>query len=161
MPLITLPEHVWTYLKPKISFEVEEFWCLSLASNKRLKKAECLFRGSVDACLVHPREIFHFAVKTKASDIIIAHSHPSGDSTPSEADLLFTRKLQLASCFFEITVLDHLILAKKNYTSLLGTGHMESQKYFNEKMRDFFQSLDQHSPVECAPFEPTRLQGFR
>ncbi len=145
MPFITLPEHVWTYLKPQISFEVEEFWCLALASNKKLRKGQCLFRGSVDACLVHPREIFHFAIKHKASDIIIAHSHPSGDPTPSEADLLFTKKLQLASCFFEITVLDHLILSKRNYTSLLGSGYMQSQEYLNEKMRSFFQSLDQQS----------------
>lgn len=143
MPQITVPEHVWTYLKPQISFDVEECWCLALASNKKLRKAKCLFRGSVDACLVHPREIFHFAVQNRASDIIIAHSHPSGDPTPSEADLLFTKKLQLASCFFEITVLDHLILAKKSYTSLLAAGYMESQDFLNEKMRDFFQSLDQ------------------
>lgn len=143
MPFITLPEHVWTHLKSKISFDTEEFWCLALASNKKLKKAQCLFRGSVDACLVHPREIFLFAVKNRASDIIIVHSHPSGDPTPSKADLLFTKKLQLASCFFEITVLDHLILAKKSYTSLLTAGHMESQDFLNEKMQNFFQSLDQ------------------
>lgn len=143
MPFITLPEHAWTHLKPRISYDVEEFWCLALASNKRLKKAECLFRGSVDACLVHPREIFHFAIKNKATSILIAHSHPSGDPTPSAADLLFTKKLQLASCFFEISILDHLILSKKSYNSLLSTGYMDSQHFLNQKITDFFRSLDQ------------------
>lgn len=145
MAFITLPEHAWTYLKPKISFEVEEFWCFALASNKKIKKAQCLFRGSVDSCLVHPREIFHFAIKNKASDILIAHSHPSGDPAPSDSDILFTRKLQLASCFFEITVLDHLIMAKKSYSSLLTLGHMESQEVLNEELRRLFQRLDQYS----------------
>lgn len=143
MTFITSPNHVQKFLKTRISFDVEEFWCIALTSNKKVKKATCLFRGSVDACLVHPREIFHFAIKNKASNILIAHSHPSGDPRPSEADLLFTRKLQLASCFIEITILDHVIMAKNQYVSLLGSGYLAPQEFLNEELKHFYQSLDQ------------------
>lgn len=142
MQFITSPDHAASYLKSKINYDVEELWCIALASNKRIKKAGCLFRGTVDECLVHPREIFHFAIKNRASDIIIAHSHPSGDPSPSDADLIFTRKLQMASCFFEITVLDHLILSKRKHSSLLGLGFMESQTKINEELKTLFQWPD-------------------
>ena len=109
-------------MRQVISFEVEEFWAIALASNKKILSIECLFRGTVDACLIHPRDIFRFACRHNASGLIVAHSHPTGDAFPSDADLSITAKLMLASEIFQIPILDHLILTKTSYISFLDRG---------------------------------------
>lgn len=115
-------------LRQVINFEVEEFWVIALSSAKKTLAIECLFRGTVDACLIHPRDIFRFACRHNASGLIIAHSHPSGDAFPSDMDLLMTEKLMCASEIFQIPILDHLILTKTSYLSFLDQGllHFES-----------------------------------
>ncbi len=115
-------------MRQVISFEIEEFWVMALNSGKQSLALECLFRGTVDACLIHPRDIFRFACKHNASGLIVAHSHPSGDAFPSDMDLLMTEKLMAASEIFQIPILDHLILTKTSYISFLDQGflHFES-----------------------------------
>ena len=80
---------------------------------------KCLFRGTVDACPVHPRDIFRFAIVHNASSFIIAHNHPSGDLKPSLSDLKFTKKLIRLSQTMQIPLIDHLILTKSSYCSFL------------------------------------------
>ncbi len=105
-------------LKKKIEFEVEEFWCLALTSDLKLIEAKMIAKGTVDYCIVHPRDIFRFAYKKNASKIIIAHNHPSLSLTPSQEDLIITRELIEASKILKVPILDHLILTKKKYFSM-------------------------------------------
>src|SRR4051812_876001 len=74
------------HLRGIIRLDVEELWALALGCNQKLLKKQCIFRGTVDECLVHPREILRFAILSKASSLILAHSHPSGECFPSEPD---------------------------------------------------------------------------
>jgi DNA repair protein RadC len=102
--------------------DIEEFWALALGPTKALLQSKMIFRGTVDACLVHPRDVFRFACLSNASSLIVAHNHPSGDATPSEQDLIITRQLLRASDIVEIPLLDHLIVAGGSYTSLAREG---------------------------------------
>ena len=102
--------------------DVEEFWALALGPTKSLLQSEMIFRGTVDSCLVHPRDIFRFACRANASSLIIAHNHPSGDRRPSEDDILITRKLIRASVLLEIPILDHIILTENGYSSFANEG---------------------------------------
>ena len=79
--------------------------------------------GTMDTLLVHPREVFRLAVIASASAIIVAHNHPSGDPTPSEADIIVTRDLIRAGQILKIEVLDHVVVGEPNHTSLRALGH--------------------------------------
>ena len=116
---IVSSQKAYQVLKEKMNSEVEEFWAIALASNKAIIAIKCLFRGTVDACLVHPRDIFRFACLSNASSLIIAHNHPTEDLTPSEADLRMTKKLVAASRLMQIPIVDHLILGGSAYKSFL------------------------------------------
>ena len=77
----------------------------------------------MDTVLVHPREVFRLAVMTNASALILAHNHPSGDPTPSEADIRVTRDLIRAGQLLKIDVLDHIVLGHSGYASLRSLGY--------------------------------------
>ncbi len=78
--------------------------------------------GSLNASVVHPREVFKVAIKNSAASVIIAHNHPSGDSTPSDDDILTTRRIVEAGKTLGIDVVDHLIVTDKGYNSLSSAG---------------------------------------
>jgi DNA repair protein RadC len=101
-----------------VSSDVEEFWCLALGPKKEVIASKMLFRGTVDSCLAHPRDVFRFAVSMNASSILIAHNHPSGELLPSMEDLRFTRQLVTASSLMEIPVIDHIVMTVKGYLSM-------------------------------------------
>ena len=82
--------------------------------------------GTIDTILCHPREIFRLAVMESASAIIVCHNHPSGDPTPSEADIKITRDLVRAGQLLKIDVLDHIIMGKPKHTSLRELGFFYS-----------------------------------
>lgn len=115
-------KHAYQYLKKHISFEVEEFWCLALASNLRLIELKLLFRGTVDYCTIHPRDVFRFGCAANASKLIVAHSHPSGDKNPSPNDIEITQRLIKVSHIIEIPIVDHIIVTKKSYLSMAEKG---------------------------------------
>lgn len=121
-PEITTAEAAYHCLKRLVSNDTEELWALALDPKKALLGRRMIFRGTVDACLVHPRDIFRFACLTNASSLIVAHNHPSGDLYPSEQDILFTRQLIRASRLLEIPVLDHLILTSNGFSSFAREG---------------------------------------
>ena len=121
MEIITV-ELAITALKDLARAEVEEFWALALGPKKTLLRARMIFRGTIDSCLVHPRDIFRFACIENASSLIVAHNHPSGDTLPSEQDIYFTRQLLRASRVVEIPLLDHLILTERSYSSFAREG---------------------------------------
>ena len=107
---------------PLARSEVEEFWVLALGPSKRPISCQMLFRGTVDYCLIHPRDIFRFACLQNASSIIIAHNHPSGDLLPSPHDLKITRELTLAGRILQIPLLDHILVTPKESASFAAKG---------------------------------------
>lgn len=81
--------------------------------------------GTLDASIVHPREVFKPAFLASAQAIIVAHNHPSGDLSPSPEDLAVTRRLNDAAKLLGIDLLDHLILGMDpDFTSLRGEGYL-------------------------------------
>jgi DNA repair protein RadC len=106
--------------------EVEEFWILALHANKYLIGRECVFRGTVDACPVYPRDVFRAACRWNASSLVLAHNHPSGDPAPSATDLNVTKRLVDAGRILGIGVDDHLIVAGKRYVSFADAGMMRA-----------------------------------
>jgi DNA repair protein RadC len=119
---IIAAELAYLTLKDLMTSEVEEFWALALGPTKTVLRNKMIFRGTVDACLVHPRDIFRFACLENASSLIVAHNHPSGDSRPSEQDLVFTNQLLEAACIIEIPILDHLIITRTGFSSFAREG---------------------------------------
>ena len=119
---ITSSRLAYSYLSDKFTPDAEEFWVLALTSNKRLNAGRCLFRGTVDSCLVHPRDIFRFACLTNASSLIIAHNHPSLDPNPSLEDIRLTIQIFKAGRILQIPVIDHLIVTEVNYKSFADEG---------------------------------------
>lgn len=94
--------------------EVEEFHAVLLNTRRRLIRTERISQGTLDTILVHPREVFRAAILANAHAFILVHNHPSGDSTPSDADIRVTRDLVRASQLMKIELLDHVILGHKS-----------------------------------------------
>lgn len=122
LPEITSASMAFEEIRAEVSQDVEEFWALALGPKKNLLAKKMMFRGTVDSCLVHPRDIFRFACQTNASSVLVAHNHPSGDLIPSMEDLRFTRQLVKAAQMMEIPVIDHLIITTQGYSSLRSEG---------------------------------------
>jgi len=108
---------------PYFNSECECLVVLILNTRRRIKGHYLVSTGTMDTLLVHPREVFRLAVIASASAIIVAHNHPSGDPTPSEADIIVTRDLIRAGQILKIEVLDHVVVGEPNHTSLRALGH--------------------------------------
>lgn len=102
----------------------EHFVCLFLNTKNHVTHQETLSMGSLNASIVHPREIFRAAIKYSSASIICAHNHPSGDPTPSKEDIQLTERLAEAGELIGIEVLDHLIIGDQRYVSLKEQGLM-------------------------------------
>jgi DNA repair protein RadC len=125
-PQFTTPREVAAYLMPQFgSCAVEQFGVVLLDVKHRVLKTRLLSVGSLDASVVHPREVFRTAVVGGAAAVVLFHNHPSGDATPSREDLELTRRLVAAGELMGITVLDHVILADTRYVSLRESGALE------------------------------------
>src|SRR5690606_32026595 len=92
--------------------EVEKFWALCLNRKNRLLKVCEVTSGTASNSLVHPREVYREAIRSGASAVICAHNHPSGDPSPSGADIKVTRQLREAASVVGIDLLDHVILGQ-------------------------------------------------
>ncbi len=112
------PEDVWRELKDIRENKKEHFVVLFLDARNQEIKREIISIGSLNASLVHPREVFEPAVRHLAAQIILAHNHPSGNTEPSEDDLELTKRLVEAGKILGIEVIDHIIVAKNNFASL-------------------------------------------
>jgi DNA repair protein RadC len=129
-PLLDNPERIADLLREENRFyDVEHFQVLFLNTRRRLIRIEQIAQGTLDTILVHPREVFKLAITTCASAIVLVHNHPSGDPTPSEADIKVTRDLIRAGQLLKIEVLDHVILGRRtqersrDYVSLRELGY--------------------------------------
>lgn len=96
----------------------EEFHLVTLDTKNQVIDTHQITVGTVDASLVHPREVFRAAIKDAASSIILVHNHPSGDPTPSQQDLAVTRRLTESGELIGIEVLDHIVLGKDGSMSI-------------------------------------------
>ena len=98
-------------------------------TRRRLIRVEEVADGTINTLLVHPREVFKSAIAANAAAIILVHNHPSGDPTPSEADIKVTRDLIRAGQLLQIDVLDHVIIGRataeraQDYSSLRNLGY--------------------------------------
>ena len=109
---------VYDYASQRLnSNDKEHFMILHLDSKNRIIKDEVISIGTLNASIIHPREIFKSAIKESANSIILVHNHPSGDSEPSAEDEQVTEKLFEAGELLSIKVLDHVIIGKDNYHS--------------------------------------------
>ena len=100
----------------------EEFHVLLLNARHEVLRRCLISRGSLNASIVHPREVFRPAIVGSAASIVLLHNHPSGDPEPSEEDLAITRRLVQVGELVGIGVLDHVILAKSGFVSLRARG---------------------------------------
>lgn len=130
-PVLDTPARIAALLADTASgWKAERMVVLLLNTRCRLIRMETVTEGLVDQVLVHPREIFRPAITSGAHSIVLVHNHPSGDPSPSEADIRITREILRAGMLLRIEVLDHVILGRpsepwaKGYSSLRELGHL-------------------------------------
>jgi DNA repair protein RadC len=110
-PRLPTPSAVGAYLLPDHSgFREERFGALLLDTKHRVLKVVTLAQGTLNASLVHPREVFRAAAEHSAAAVVLFHNHPSGDPSPSVDDLQLTRRLVEAGELMGIAVVDHIVL---------------------------------------------------
>ena len=129
-PVLDNPESVVRLLRDQnLAKPVETLQVLLLNTRRRLIRVEEISQGTLDTLLVHPREVFKCAIAANAASLVLAHNHPSGDPSPSEADIKVTRDLIRAGQLLKIEVVDHIILGRataeraKDYSSLRELGY--------------------------------------
>jgi DNA repair protein RadC len=100
----------------------EHFIALYLDTKNQIISESIVSKGTLNASLIHPREIFNPAIRESANSIILLHNHPSGDPTPSPEDEQVTKNLVSAGDLLGIMILDHIIIGSKGYVSLKEKG---------------------------------------
>ena len=119
LPEIRGPDDVARLVGPKLRKESREhFLVLLLNARHEVTGQETVSVGSLNASIVHPREVFRPAVLASAAATVLVHNHPSGDPEPSEEDLSITKRLVEAGELLGISVLDHVIVASRGVVSL-------------------------------------------
>ncbi len=103
----------------------EHFVVLFLNARNQLIQKETISIGTLNASLVHPREVFEPAIRSNAAALIVAHNHPSGDTNPSEADIRITSQLVDAGGILGIELVDHLIVTSTHFVSLKAEGYIK------------------------------------
>jgi DNA repair protein RadC len=123
-PVLTSWAAVVDYCSFSVRGDVERFHVLYLDRKNRLISDERMGVGTVDHVPVYPREVIKRALILGASALILVHNHPSGDPTPSEADLAMTKEVQKGCRFLGLTLHDHIIVGEGYEVSLRGLGKM-------------------------------------
>jgi DNA repair protein RadC len=122
-PVLNRADLISAHLGPVASgLEVEKFWVLCLNRRNRLRKRVEVTSGTATAALAHPREVFRSAIREAAAAVVCAHNHPSGDPSPSAADIQLTRQLREAAAAVDIPLLDHVIIGRRG-ADPLGRGY--------------------------------------
>ncbi len=132
-PPLDRPENVVLLLREQnLLKNVETLQVLSVNTRRRLIRVDPVADGTLDTILVHSREVFKAAIAANAAAVVLAHNHPSGDPSPSEADIKVTRDLIRAGQLLKIEVLDHIIIGRptperpKDYVSLRELGYFSA-----------------------------------
>lgn len=121
--VIRQPADLAQLLMPRFQLlQQEEFVVILLDTKNKVLAVETVFRGSLNASIVHPREVFKLAIRRSAAAMLVAHNHPSGDPTPSREDIDVTRRLMEAGKIVGITVLDHVVFGDGKIVSMKEKG---------------------------------------
>jgi len=108
---VSTPEDVVDLCWPQLrGADREHFWALALNTRNHLLRIVEVSVGSLNASIVHPRELFKDAVRVSSASLVVVHNHPSGDPTPSGADIQLTRRLVKAGDVLGIELLDHVVI---------------------------------------------------
>jgi DNA repair protein RadC len=120
---LSSPKATRDYLTLKLgTLEREVFAVIFLDKRHRLISYQEMFQGTIDGASVHPREVVKEALKQNAAAVILAHPHPSGVAEPSQADELITTRLRDALNLIDVRILDHIIVAGGDTTSMAEMG---------------------------------------
>ncbi|UAL54819.1 DNA repair protein RadC [Metabacillus dongyingensis] len=123
--VIKSPQDGANYVMEEMRFlSQEHFVCLYLNTKNQVLHKQTVFIGSLNASIVHPREVYKEALKRSAASIICIHNHPSGDPTPSREDIEVTKRLTECGKMLGIELLDHLIIGEQKYVSLKEKGYL-------------------------------------
>jgi DNA repair protein RadC len=123
--VIRSPEDGANYVMNDMRFlSQEHFVCLYLNTKNQVIHKQTIFIGSLNASIVHPREVYREALKRSAASIIALHNHPSGDPTPSREDIEVTKRLVECGKIIGIDLLDHLIIGENKFVSLKEKGYL-------------------------------------
>ena len=122
---IGLPPDVLPLIQHMADRKQEHFLCVSLNGAYEVIAVRTVSVGLVNKTQVHPREVFADPLTDRATAIIVAHNHPTGDLTPSKDDIAITRQLKSAGETLGIRLLDHIIFSHKGYYSLLENNELE------------------------------------
>jgi len=122
---IRSPEDAAKYLMDEMRFlSQEHFICMYLNTKNIVMHKQTIFIGSLNASIVHPREVYKEAIKRSAASIICLHNHPSGDPSPSREDVEVTRRLAESGKIIGIDLLDHIIIGENKFVSLKEKGYI-------------------------------------
>lgn len=117
------PSSIADYYMEQLRHEEQELLiCMMLDTKNHLLGDEMIFKGTVNSSLANPREIFLSAISYHAVEILLVHNHPSGDCTPSQADIDFTQRIKEAGELLGIPLLDHIIIGDCKYLSFREQG---------------------------------------
>lgn len=102
----------------------EVFLCITVNARHQISTVHIVSVGSLNASIVHPREVYKHAIRENAAAILLVHNHPSGETDPSEDDRAITRRLVQVGELVGISVLDHLIVGKESFYSMKQHGDL-------------------------------------
>ncbi len=128
--LLDAPERVYALIGPELAHQKVEMLMVVLRDvRKCCLHREIISKGTLTELLMHPREIFHLAIRHRAHSLIVAHNHPSGDPTPSTRDLDMTKLLIAVGKMVGIELADHLIIGSDSFVSLYQKGLFSRSQY--------------------------------
>lgn len=127
LPIISNAKDVAAQLTDIRNLKKEHFVVLYLNAKNQLVHKEIISMGTLNANLVHPREVFEPALKHSTVQIIAAHNHPSGDPKPSEDDIEITKRLTEAGKMMGVEVIDHVIISKNSHFSFKKEGYLNTK----------------------------------
>jgi DNA repair protein RadC len=133
-PLLTSPESVADLMQHRMSeISQEELWVLALTTRNTLIRKQLLYRGTVNQSSARIAEVMEIPIRTHAAGIILVHNHPSGEHSPSPEDIRFTEELLRAGQMMDISVLDHIIISRKGFSSLRRDGKVQFKPIIGRK----------------------------
>jgi DNA repair protein RadC len=121
--IIENPEMIYKYILsyektlPLTEKEKERFYVIGLNGRNMIEYIDIVSVGTLNASMVHPREVFRVAILAGVGSILLAHNHPSGEIEPSEADIEMTKRLVKAGEIIGIGIIDHIIVGKEKFYS--------------------------------------------
>lgn len=123
--LLDSPQLIFEYLKERIGKEKKEHFTIICLDTRNNLIVDDISIGTLNASLVHPREVFKKAILNNSSHVILAHNHPSGDPSPSGDDITTTKRLVESGKILGIAVTDHVIVTQNNFVSLREQGFIK------------------------------------